>query len=295
MSDLEICIQSLHKHYGKIHALQGVDLRIRTGMFGLLGPNGAGKTTLMRILATLIPKSSGVVRVGPYDLDSEPHKVRELLGYLPQSFNTYRNFTAAQVLDYVALLKGITDKKERTRAVDEVLEQVNLSRRSRDKVGTFSGGMKQRVGIAQALIGDPKLLIVDEPTAGLDPEERIRFRNLLGEISRDRIVILSTHIVADIESVCSALAVLDRGKVLYNGTPDALVSLAKGKVWTLTLRQDELNRLHGVKILARRQMADRVQVKCLAPSPPVPGADPALPTLEDAYMTVVGQYEGVAS
>lgn len=288
MSDLEIVIQDLHKRYGKVHALQGIDLRIQTGMFGLLGPNGAGKTTLMRILATLISKSSGTVRIGPYDLATEPHKVREILGYLPQNFNTYRNFTAAQVLDYVAVLKGITDKKERARVVDQVLEQVNLSRRSRDKVGTFSGGMKQRVGIAQALIGDPKLLIVDEPTAGLDPEERIRFRNLLADISRDRIVILSTHIVADIESACSALAVMDRGKVLYDGTPDALVAGARGKVWSLTLRPGQEVRIQGAKILARRQTADGVHIRCLATTPPVPGAQPALPTLEDAYMTVVG-------
>lgn len=288
-------IQDLHKRYGNIHALQGINLRIETGMFGLLGPNGAGKTTLMRILATLIPKSAGSVRIGPYDLDTEPHKVREILGYLPQSFNTYRNFTAAQVLDYVAILKGITDKKERARVVDQVLEQVNLSRHSRDKVGTFSGGMKQRVGIAQALIGDPKLLIVDEPTAGLDPEERIRFRNLLGEISRDRIVILSTHIVADIESVCSALAVMDRGKVLYDGSPDALVAGARGKVWSLTLRPGEEVRLQGVKILARRQTTEGVQVRCLADTPPAPRAQPASPTLEDAYMTVVGSRAEVAS
>src|SRR5690625_4319091 len=208
-------------------------------MFGLLGPNGAGKTTLMRILATLIPKSGGRVRIGSFDLESEPHKVREILGYLPQAFNTYRNFTAAEVLDYVALLKGIVDTKERRKVIDAVLEQVNLSRRSRDKVGTYSGGMKQRVGIAQALIGDPKLLIVDEPTAGLDPEERIRFRNLLGEISGDRIVILSTHVVADIESVCTDLAVLNQGRLLYRGTPEALARRAEGKVWSVTLDADE--------------------------------------------------------
>lgn len=293
---MEVIIEGLHKSYGKNPALQGINLEIHDGMFGLLGPNGAGKTTLMRILATLIPKSSGRVRIGPYNLDSEPHKIREILGYLPQAFDTYRNFTAAQVLDYVAVLKGITQSTERRRAVDQVLEQVNLSRRSRDKVGTFSGGMKQRVGIAQALLGDPKLLIVDEPTAGLDPEERIRFRNLIGEISRDRVVILSTHIVADIESVCSALAVMDRGKVLYDGTPDALMSAARGKVWSVTVKHGELDRLKGAKILSRRQTSEGVQVRCLAPTAPTPGATPTPPTLEDGYMTIVGERtEGVAS
>lgn len=293
---MEIVIQGLEKRYKNVHALRGIDLRIGEGMFGLLGPNGAGKTTLMRILATLIPKSAGSVRVGPYDLDTEPHKVRELLGYLPQSFNTYRNLTAVQVLDYVAILKGITDKAERRRVVDEVLEQVNLSRRSRDRVGTYSGGMKQRVGIAQALIGDPKLLIVDEPTAGLDPEERIRFRNLLGEISEERIVILSTHVVADIESVCTAVAVMERGSLLYDGSPDALVASARGRVWSVTLPPGEQGRLRGVKVLARRQTAEGIQVRCLAPAAPLPGATPATPTLEDGYMALVGEREeGAAS
>lgn len=293
---MDLIIEGLQKSYGKVVALQGIDLTVRPGMFGLLGPNGAGKTSLMRILATLIPKSKGRVRIGSFDLDREPHKVREILGYLPQAFNTYRNFTAAEVLDYVALLKGIVDSQERRKVVDSVLEQVNLSRRSKDKVDTFSGGMKQRVGIAQALIGDPKLLIVDEPTAGLDPEERIRFRNLLGEISGDRIVILSTHVVADIESVCTDLAVLNQGKLLYRGTPDALARRAEGKVWSLTLGTGELSRLQGVQILARRQTGQGLQIRCLASSRPAPGATQVAPTLEDGYMATVGSKAvGVAS
>lgn len=289
---MKVVIKGLSKDYGKVAALQGIDLTVEHGMFGLLGPNGAGKTTFMRILATLIPKTKGAVQIGPFDLDKAPHKVREILGYLPQAFNTYRSFTAAEVLDYVALLKGITDAKKRRRVVDEVLEQVNLSRRSRDKVGTFSGGMKQRVGIAQALIGDPKLLIVDEPSAGLDPEERIRFRNLLGEISRDRVVILSTHVVADIESVCSALAVLDRGRLLYQGSPDHLANKARGKVWSVTLRSDEFDKLHQVQVLARRQTADGVHVRCLAADRPGPTAESVAPSLEDGYMATVGRRPG---
>lgn len=291
---MEVRIQNLHKRYGKIHALKDINLEIGQGMFGLLGPNGAGKTTLMRILATLIPKTEGTVRIGPYDLDTEPHKVREILGYLPQSFNTYRNFTAAEVLDYVAVLKGITDKKERARAVAEVLEQVNLTHRAHEKVGTYSGGMKQRVGIAQALLGNPKLLIVDEPTAGLDPEERIRFRNLLAEISRDRVVILSTHVVADVESACGALAVLDRGRIVFTGTPDELARRAEGKVWSLTLPPDELGRLQGVRILARRQTDEGVQIRCLADRPPLSSARPVPPSLEDGYMVTVGRSAEVA-
>ncbi len=293
---MELIIEGLEKRFGNFIALQGIDLTVRTGMFGLLGPNGAGKTTLMRILATLIPKSKGRVRIGSFDLDREPHKVREILGYLPQAFNTYRNLTAAEVLDYVALLKGIVDAKERRKEVDRVLEQVNLSRRSRDKIGTYSGGMKQRVGIAQALIGNPKLLIVDEPTAGLDPEERIRFRNLLGEISGDRIVILSTHVVADIESVCTDLAVLNQGKLVYRGTPEALARRAEGKVWSLTLDAGELSRLNEVRILARRQTANGLQIRCLSPSRPSPHATQVAPTLEDGYMATVGsEAAGMAS
>ncbi|NLN27066.1 MAG: ABC transporter ATP-binding protein [Firmicutes bacterium] len=293
---MQVVIESLYKQYGKVEALRDVNLQIESGMFGLLGPNGAGKTTLMRILATLIPKSAGKVRIGPYDLDTEPHKVRELLGNLPQSFNTYRNFTAFEVLDYVAVLKGITDTKARRRAVDQVLEQVNLSRSAKARVGTFSGGMKQRLGIAQALLGNPKLLIVDEPTAGLDPEERIRFRNLLGDISRDRIVILSTHVVADIESVCSALAVLNRGRVVYTGTPEELARQAQGKVWSLTLPAGEVDRLRAVKILARRQTAEGVQIRCLADQAPSNAARQVAPSLEDGYMVTVGSgLEVVAS
>jgi ABC-2 type transport system ATP-binding protein len=208
--NMEITITRLTKHYGKVRALEEVSLQIGGGMFGLLGPNGAGKTTLMRIITTLVPPTAGKVSVGGADVMKDPGSIRQQLGYLPQEFGFYKSLNAYEMLDYIAVMKNIPPKQRKSQ-VNNVLEAVNLQNTALRRVGGFSGGMKQRLGIAQALLGDPQLLVVDEPTAGLDPEERIRFRNLLARLSRERTVLLSTHIVADIEASCSGMAVLDRG------------------------------------------------------------------------------------
>src|SRR5512143_2251733 len=235
-----ITINSLTKTYGvggkSVHALNGIDLEIGSGMFGLLGPNGAGKTTLMRILAGIVNSSAGRVEVGGHDLATENGKreVKSMLGYLPQELGLYPDLTARQFVDYMAILKGLDDPQVRSRRVEAVLQLVGLEGAAGRKVKGFSGGMKRRVGIAQALVNDPKLLIVDEPTAGLDPEERIRFRNLLVHLATDRVVLLSTHIVEDIAQTCRDVAVLARGQVPFRGSPTQLTQAASGHVWTLT-------------------------------------------------------------
>jgi ABC-2 type transport system ATP-binding protein len=206
--NMEITITRLTKHYGKVRALEEVSLQIGGGMFGLLGPNGAGKTTLMRNITTLVPPTAGKVSVGGADVMKDPGSIRQQLGYLPQEFGFYKSLNAYEMLDYIAVMKNIPPKQRKSQ-VNNVLEAVNLQNTALRRVGGFSGGMKQRLGIAQALLGDPQLLVVDEPTAGLDPEERIRFRNLLARLSRERTVLLSTHIVADIEASCSGMAVLE--------------------------------------------------------------------------------------
>ena len=210
-----ICIEHLSKNFGSVQALSDVSLNIDTGMFGLLGKNGAGKTTLMRILVTLLNKSEGEIRVCDYDI-KDAKKIRKITGYLPQDFSFYPNMKVDEALEYLGILSGMEKELLRQRVV-ELLKQVNLISVRKRKVRALSGGMKRRLGIAQAIIHDPKVLIVDEPTAGLDPEERVRFRNLLSEIAQDRIVILSTHIVEDIEKTCKKLAVLDNGKIVFDG------------------------------------------------------------------------------
>jgi ABC-2 type transport system ATP-binding protein len=234
-----IAITALTKTYGTggraVHALNGIDLRINSGMFGLLGPNGAGKTTLMRILAGIVNPTNGKVRVDSYELPSEKGKqaVKSMLGYLPQELGMYPDLTAFQFVDYMAILKGMDDPRARRERVEQVLKMVGLADAAGRKIKSFSGGMKRRVGIAQALVNDPKLLIVDEPTAGLDPEERIRFRNLLVNLAADRAVLLSTHIVEDIGQTCRDMAVLSRGRVIFRGSPAELITAAQGHVWIL--------------------------------------------------------------
>ena len=234
---MQISIKQLTKVYrGDVRALNGIDLEISNGMFGLLGPNGAGKTTLMRTLATLLRPTSGSIRVGEYDATTERGRqdIKSLLGYLPQDLGMYPDLTAREFLDYIGILKGLTDRKVRRGRSEELLEIVSLQQVANRKLKTYSGGMKRRVGIAQALLNDPKLLIVDEPTAGLDPEERIRFRNLLSDLQGDRIVLLSTHIVEDISQTCRNLALIKSGRVLFQGTTAEMVQAAQGKVWLIT-------------------------------------------------------------
>src|SRR6267142_5462623 len=226
-------IKGLTKTYaGGIQALNGVDLEILPGVFGLLGPNGAGKTTLMKILATLLEPDSGAAEMNGIDLINDKHGTRRMLGYLPQEFGFYPSFTAEQMLNYFAKLKGVMDRKERAHLVDALLDRVNLSWARKQRLGGFSGGMRQRLGIAQALIGEPQLLIVDEPTAGLDPEERVRFHNLLSETLREgTVVILSTHIVSDVANLCSHMAVIRHGSILASCTPSHAIDQLKESVW----------------------------------------------------------------
>src|SRR5437016_4035222 len=233
---MQLVIRDLSKRYANgVQALDRVSLAIDPGMFGLLGPNGAGKSTLMRTLATLQEADSGTATLDAIDVLKEKDKVRRLLGYLPQEFGVYPKVTAAEMLDHFARLKGITDSKQRKATVDALLERTNLAAVRKQRLGGFSGGMRQRFGIAQALIGNPKLLIVDEPTAGLDPEERVRFHNLLADISEQVIVILSTHIVADISDLCARMAILHGGRVVAAGNPGELAASLRGRLWRKVL------------------------------------------------------------
>jgi ABC-2 type transport system ATP-binding protein len=279
-----ISILDLTKTYsGKVQALRGIDLEIGSGMFGLVGPNGAGKTTLMRILAGLVHPTSGVVRVLGNDVTTPHGKLatKAVLGYLPQELGLYPNLTAREFLDYIAILKGVTDRTTRRQQVVEVLQQVRLSDEADRQLKTYSGGMKRRVGIAQALLADPQLLIVDEPTAGLDPEERVRLRNLLSDMAVRRTVILSTHIVEDISQSCNDLAVIAHGKVLFRGTPRDLIARARGHVWTINSTGERPN--NGLTIVSTLQLQDVVQYRVLG-EPTGHAAVPAEPSLEDGYM-----------
>jgi ABC-type multidrug transport system ATPase subunit len=285
-----INITSLTKTYGlggkAVHALNGIDLDIAPGMFGLLGPNGAGKTTLMRILAGIVNPTAGKVDVDGLDLGSERGKraVKYTLGYLPQELGLYPDLTARQFVDYMAILKSMDDPQERARRVDQVLEMVGLGEAAGRKLKGFSGGMKRRVGIAQALVNDPKLLIVDEPTAGLDPEERIRFRNLLVNLASDRSVILSTHIVEDIGQTCRDMAILARGKVMFRGSPAELIEAARNHVWTLTMNGlDKPN--HQMTVVSMMHLVDGIQYRLVGPDTEgYAQAQPVQPGLEDGYV-----------
>ena len=285
-----IKITSLTKIYrtkkGTIKALDGVSLEIGDGMFGLLGPNGAGKTTLMRILAGIANPSRGEVIVGEHDLSSEKGKqaVKSTLGYLPQELGMYPELNAYQFVDYMAILKGMDDPHLRRQRVEQVIELVGLDQDAGRKIKGFSGGMKRRVGIAQALVNDPQLLIVDEPTAGLDPEERIRFRNLLVNLASDRAVILSTHIVEDIGQTCRDLAILSHGRVLYRGSPLELTRAAEGHVWNYTT--DELIKPdHGLTVVSMLHLPEGIQYRLVGSDvTDYPTAEGTQPGLEDGYV-----------
>ncbi len=242
---MKITIEGLNKVYNRTnHAIKNINLQIDSGMFGLLGPNGAGKTTLMRILVTLIKPTSGVVKVNDLDLQKDRREIRAMLGYLPQEFHSFSKLKTWEFLDYVARLVGLKEKAKRRNAVDELLEQVGLFDVRDRQANKLSGGMKRRLGIAQALIGEPKVVIVDEPTTGLDPEERIKFRNLLANMSRkDIIIILSTHIIGDISSTCRNMALLNEGEIVFQGAPDELIEQAKDHVWQVDALDNELETL----------------------------------------------------
>lgn len=283
-------INHLTKTYsGDVQALRGVDLEIGAGMFGLVGPNGAGKTSLMRILAGLLRPSGGSANVFGHDLltSSGKQTIKSLLGYLPQELGLYPDLTAREFLDYIAILKGIRNVSTRRRQIDELLEQVRLSDVANRKLKTYSGGMKRRIGIAQALLGEPKLLIVDEPTSGLDPEERVRFRNLLADVARRCTVILSTHIVEDISQSCNALAVLDKGVVVFKGSPRDLITQTRGQVWHITTSGERPN--SGLTVVSTLQLQDGVQYRVLGDPLSEYQAQQVEPSLEDGYIWLMSR------
>ena len=269
-------------------ALNGVSLEIGTGMFGLLGPNGAGKSTMMRIICGIFEQSYGKVWINGIDTQEKREELQGLIGYLPQEFGTYEAMPAQEFLDYQALLKGLTDAKERRERIEYVLKAVHMWEKRGDKIGSFSGGMKQRIGIAQILLHLPKILVVDEPTAGLDPRERIRFRNLLVELSRERIVIFSTHIIEDISSSCNQVAVINRGQVKYHGTPIDMVNLADNLVWQYDVPASDFDKMPNKHMVTHHmRVGDNIRVRMLSHKKPADGAIMAKPVLEDAYLCLI--------
>ena len=280
-----IILKDVSKFYGKKQALNGINLEIEKGMFGLLGRNGAGKTTLMKSIATLHSVSSGDITVCGINI-SESSKIREMIGYLPQDFSMYSNMSAYEAMDYLGVLSGL-DKKTRKERIPELLSKVNLNNNMKIKVKDMSGGMRRRLGIAQAILHNPKVLIVDEPTAGLDPEERVRFRNLLSEIADDRIVILSTHIVGDIESTCENIAVMDEGKIIFKGTVTELLDKANGMIYEVKISKAEIEDIKKNYIVTNiLMMATEATVRFIAKDKEniINGAEVTLPNVEDAYM-----------
>jgi ABC-2 type transport system ATP-binding protein len=274
---------------GNITAVQPMNLQWTNGVIGLLGPNGAGKTTLMRMLATLLEPSAGTALVDGHDIRYDKPAVRALLGYLPQEFGLYPSLSVVECLDYMGLLAGLGRAKERRARIEALLERVNLTEYRKRKVGALSGGMKRRLGIAQAILHEPRLVIFDEPTAGLDPEERIRVRNLLSELGGDRIIILSTHIVADVASAAQKIAVMNRGSIIFNGTPAEMIEQVRGKTWQVMTDDAGLAWLrerHPVTEVQRE--AGGVLVRLLGDEAPYSGAEPRAPTLEDAYVWIMG-------
>lgn len=288
---MEIVINNLSKNYGKKSALKNVSVTIHSGMYGLLGRNGAGKTSLMRILATLSVPSSGEISMNGIPI-KETTKIREIVGYLPQDFSFYRNMSVYGAMDYLGLLSNIPDKV-RKEIISALLEQVNLKENVRTKVKALSGGMKRRLGIAQALLHNPQILIVDEPTAGLDPEERIRFRNLLSEFAEDRIVILSTHISSDVESSCENIGVLDNGRMIWSGGTEGLVKQAEGKVYLISAakKKDKLIK-EKYTVLNIIASGSGTQYRVLSDTPPEEKHILQDPTLEDGYMYLLSQTDG---
>jgi ABC-type multidrug transport system ATPase subunit len=284
-----LIIESLtHVYDSGVRALEDVDLVIQPGMFGLLGPNGAGKSTLMRIVATLLTPTSGHVRFGEIDVLSDPEALRRVLGYLPQDFGVYPRVSAIDMLDHLAVLKGIGPAPARREMVEALLAQVNLWDSRKKALSSFSGGMRQRFGIAQALIGDPKLIIVDEPTAGLDPEERNRFLNLLSEIGENVVVILSTHIVEDVSDLCPAMAVISNGRIVRQGAPSELVRALKGRIWKKTIDKAELDAFRArYEVISNRLFAGRTVIHVLADADPGDGFEPIEGGLEDLYFSTL--------
>jgi ABC-2 type transport system ATP-binding protein len=288
-------IRELTKTYSSgIQALREVSFDVPPGMFGLLGPNGAGKTTLMKILATLLEPDSGTAEMNGLDLIGDKHGARKMLGYLPQEFGLYPTFTAEQMLDYFAKLKGVWNGKERKGLIDAMLERVNLSDVRKQRLGGFSGGMQQRLGIAQALIGEPQLIIVDEPTAGLDPEERIRFHNLLAETaSENAVVVLSTHIVSDVSSLCSHMAIIRHGEILTSCTPRQAIDGLTDSVWEASVPREQVAALKSrYQVISSQMFSGLARLRVISKGErPSEEFTPAAPALEDYYFDLVNQPE----
>ncbi len=285
----KIIIQNLSKTYANgVKALDNVSMEIENGMFGLLGPNGAGKSSLMRTLATLQEADSGTITLGDIDVFKEPGELRKVLGYLPQEFGVYPRITAEQLLSHIAILKGISNSSERKELVKYLLNKVNLYDKRNKSVKGFSGGMKQRVGIAQALIGNPRLIIVDEPTAGLDPGERNRFHNLLAEVGSEVIVILSTHIVDDVRELCSSMAIMNFGQIVYHGTPEKAIDELKGTVYQKMIQRGEIDQYtQEYQVISNKMIGGQPQIHILSESHPGGGFEPVNPNLEDVFFSKI--------
>jgi len=288
---MELIIKNLDKKYGNgVHALNDVSLTINKGMFGLLGPNGAGKSSLMRTLATLQDVDSGSVTLGDIDVLNNKEAVRKVLGYLPQEFGVYPRTSAVELLDHLALLKGFDNKADRKAIVEQLLVKVNLWEHRKNAVASYSGGMRQRFGIAQCLIGDPKLVIVDEPTAGLDPGERNRFYNILSEIGENIIVILSTHIVQDVRELCTQMAVMNHGKVLFSGTTDEALFQVKNKVWERKVTKSELAGFQNdYKVISNKLVGGNPLIHVFSDTEPGNGFVKAEENLEDVFFAKLNE------
>ena len=290
---LSLRIDNLSRTYPNgVQALQNVSLAIPAGMFGLLGPNGAGKSTLMRILATLQEPDSGTIRLGDLDVVRDKDAVRETLGYLPQDFGVYKNVAADRLLEHFAVLEGIIDRGERKAVIEALLKQTNLWEVRKQKLGGYSGGMRQRFGIAIALLGNPKLLIVDEPTAGLDPAERVRFLNLLSELGENSVVILSTHIVEDVSELCTRMAIINKGRILLEAEPLRAVEEMQGRVWERLIAKEELPAIEReYAVLSTKLLSGRTLVRVAGDHQPSPAFHAAEPDLQDVYFSVMnGHY-----
>ncbi|MDF2629632.1 MAG: putative transporter ATP-binding protein [Symbiobacteriaceae bacterium] len=282
-------IRNISKTYANgVRALTDVNLTIPPGLFGLLGPNGAGKSTLMRMIATLQDPDGGTIELGELDVLRQKEEVRKTLGYLPQEFGVYKNASAESLLDHFAVLKGVLSPRARKEVVEALLRQTNLWEVRKQKLGGYSGGMRQRFGVAVALLGNPKLLIVDEPTAGLDPAERVRFLNLLSELGENSVVILSTHIVEDVSELCTRMAIIDQGKILLEAEPLGAVDDLRGRIWRRVIAKEELPAVaQAHAVISTKLLAGRTVVRVYSDTAPGPGFEPAEPNLEDVYFSAL--------
>jgi len=287
-----LSIQNVHKRFGDVHAMNNINLDLEAGLFGLLGPNGAGKSTLMRTLATLQNPDEGMITYNGTDITKNPNIIRSTLGYLPQDFGVYPRMSAMALLDHIAVLKGISDKSDRKEQVETLLQMVNLWTHKSASVATFSGGMRQRFGVAQTLLGDPHLIIVDEPTAGLDPLERQRFLDILSRAGDDKIIILSTHIIEDVRDLCTDMGVMGEGKLIVRGAPEDLIDRIQGQVWTQRFASDEeVDRLKSeMQVLSTRRLRGATVVSVLSPTSPSSEWEPREVMLEDAYFAYLNGF-----